>query len=61
MPEDPGTPRKKPDRMELLARGILIGGSVGVLASLAGVMDMQRAAVLGALCGVLAVLTRKAR
>lgn len=55
--DSPNTPQK-PDRMQLLARGILTGGSVGVLLSLTGLVGMRRALLMGALCGILAVYTR---
>ncbi|MFP4393426.1 MAG: hypothetical protein ACLFOA_09570 [Desulfohalobiaceae bacterium] len=42
-----------------IVRGIILGGSVGLIASWTGV-DPLRALLLGMVCGVLAVLTRMA-
>jgi len=42
---------------DMLARGILIGGSIGALAGLFG-MDPARAMLLGLVAGFLAGLTR---
>lgn len=49
------------DRMEAMARGILIGSGMGGLASLLGLMELKRAVLLGMLCGVLAVVSRNIR
>lgn len=47
--------------MNNIVRGILIGGSIGVFAGLAGVTDMGRGLMLGGLVGILAVLTMQGR
>lgn len=43
--------------MNIIVRGILIGGSLGVFAGLLGVTSMSRGLLLGGLVGILAVLT----
>jgi len=40
-----------------IVRGILIGGSIGVLAGVFGVVDMARGAALGMIAGFFAGLT----
>jgi hypothetical protein len=45
-----------PNRMEILVRGILVGGSLGALAGFLDVMDFHRAVGLGMLVGALAAL-----
>lgn len=44
-----------------LVRGILIGGSLGVLASLVGIFDMGRGAILGATAGGFAGWTMESK
>ncbi len=42
-----------------IVRGIILGGSVGLIAGWTGVEPL-RALILGMICGILAVLTRAA-
>ncbi len=46
---------------DALVRGILLGGSVGVIAGLVLAMDLSRALFLGMLCGVLGAVTSYSR
>lgn len=46
---------------DALVRGILLGGSVGVIAGLVLSLDLARALFLGMLCGVLGAITLHGR
>lgn len=46
---------------DALVRGILLGGSVGIVGGLVLSMDLSRALFLGMLCGVLGAVTSYAR
>ena len=50
---------KRQEFKELLQRGLLIGGAVGVLGGLF-FMDIRRGLILGLIGGFFAVLTRRA-
>lgn len=49
--------KSKKDLSDYLVRGILIGGSLGVLAGVFNFMDMARGAGLGMIMGFIAGLT----
>ncbi|HMM39382.1 MULTISPECIES: hypothetical protein [Desulfovibrio] len=45
--------------LEALAKGILVGGSLGLLAGWTGIMSLERGLLLGALVGCLAGISFK--
>ena len=49
--------KSRKDLSDYLVRGILIGGSLGVFAGLAGFVEMARGAGLGMIMGFIAGLT----
>lgn len=54
---DMQTPEENPV-LAALAKGILVGGSVGVLLSFLFSMELERSLALGLVCGFLAAFTR---
>ncbi len=46
---------------DALVRGILLGGSVGIIGGLVLSMELSRALLLGMLCGVLGAVTSYSR
>jgi len=52
---------KNPSRVDTMVKGILLGGSIGIIAGLVMSIDLPRALLLGMLCGVLGAATLHGR